>query len=275
MAEKPAHSNSFFICATILLILALSLYLAFPKLSALLSDEIRLQIFESQELKEARARLMRLEGEVSLLKRSMEKIAPKESPIVPVFFTARGSEKDDPFLGSVKSDLLLMQFVDYQCAPCRAFYKSVLPQVIQDYVDTGKAKFLLRDFPLENNSYSVSAAQFAHCAGEKGKYWDAYIGLFESPELVDNGAFRELSDKIPSISGDKFMKCFSSDRYQKEVDADIEDGLDLGVKGAPSLFVGFKIDENNFEGVLIRGAQPYGVIKSEIEKLLAKNAREK
>ena len=186
-------------------------------------------------------------------------------------FVATASMNDDPFIGPPSADTIVMVFTDFQCVPCRLFYRKALRE-LRERIATGlQIKLIVRDFPLEKNRFAPQAAQFAHCAGEQAKYWEAFDLLYAHADLVDVGDFEQLKAKLPELDQRKLTSCISSTRYASEVRKDAEDGTLLGAKGAPGTFVGRRESDRSFQGVFIRGAQPSEVILSEIERLAEGN----
>lgn len=55
---------------------------------------------------------------------------------------------DDPLLGPADAKVTIIEFGDYQCPSCRAFWRETLPRIKKDYVDTGKVRIVFRDFPV-------------------------------------------------------------------------------------------------------------------------------
>src|SRR2546428_390029 len=73
---------------------------------------------------------------------------------------------DEPFKGDPNARVALIEFSDYQCPFCGRYNKDVLPQLEDDYVKTGKVKYVFEDFPLDFHKNAFKAAEAAHCAGE-------------------------------------------------------------------------------------------------------------
>lgn len=77
-------------------------------------------------------------------------------------------------------EIVMMEFSDYECPYCQSFAKDVLVSAKEKFVDSGKARYIFRDFPLENiHPNARSAANAARCAGDQGKYFDYHDKLFE------------------------------------------------------------------------------------------------
>lgn len=205
--------------------------------------------------------------EILALKLQLLRLSSKEEAISESNFTADGSHKNDPFLGPKDAEIVIMAFSDFQCRPCRQFFQVVFPKLKETFLDTNKVQFIFRDFPLETNTHAREAASLAHCAGEQGAYWKAHDALFSEIEAIDFGEFNKIIEKL-SIDAEKLNKCLKSGRYNKEIDGDIKEGVNLGAKGAPGFFLGKRSGEDKYEGIFIRGAQPYAVLRDLIERIV-------
>ncbi|MEE8401762.1 MAG: thioredoxin domain-containing protein [Candidatus Hydrothermarchaeaceae archaeon] len=202
----------------------------------------------------------------------------------------------DPCQGSDDAPVTMIEFSDYQCPFCARFWTQTLPQIRKDYIETGKVRFVYRDFPIPvlGHAYATKAAEAAECAGDQGKYWEMHDALFEnhgelsslqkqvnSPEMEDRtivpvatqgGTFYfDITDDISRIrkfSEDlgldtvEFNRCIDSGEKLSEIQKDVQDAQSSGVTGTP----GFLIN-----GILVSGAQPYATFRQIIESELANN----
>ena len=89
------------------------------------------------------------------------------------------SVDDDPVLGNAAAPVTMIEFSDFQCPFCLKFWQETFPQIKQTYIDTGKVKFVYRDFPLSFHPGAMPAAQAANCANEQGKYWEMNDLIFK------------------------------------------------------------------------------------------------
>ena len=89
---------------------------------------------------------------------------------------------DGPSLGKPDAPVTLIEFSDYQCPFCADdFSKARSPHSRRTYIDTGKVRYVFRDFPLDSlHPQARKAAEAAHCAGEQGKYWEMHDTLFKN-----------------------------------------------------------------------------------------------
>ena len=180
---------------------------------------------------------------------------------------ADGSELDDPYVGLADAPLSLVMFANYQCQTCRKFAMNSLKKLKSEFVTSGKLKFIFRDMPLKSHPLAVELASLANCAGEQGKYWEAFELLYsEKLDPLIDPMRKELSKLLPKPKS--FLRCSKSSRYQKEIELDAQNARSLGASGTPSFLLmrnGVKPDKT---GILIRGAQPLAVFQKEISRLL-------
>jgi len=73
-------------------------------------------------------------------------------------------------IGSPTAPITLEAYTDYECPWCAVFFRDIVPQIMEQYVRTGKVKFVHRDFPLPLHPYARLAARYANAAGEIGHY---------------------------------------------------------------------------------------------------------
>lgn len=219
------------------------------------------------ELEKVRSEQNALRAEISNIRDILSRLPSKAAPIVAANFKPDGSEKNDPFKGSADAEILLMAFSDYQCKPCRDFVEQTLPKLMVDFIEPGKVKYVLRDYPLPSNSHALRAAALAHCAGEQGRYWQMHDALIKNSEAVDKGNWSSLYRAAPDLDSDKLERCSASSRYEDEINKDIQAAKELGAKGAPGFFIGKRQSGGSFRGVFVRGAQPFAVFASQIEHL--------
>ena len=78
------------------------------------------------------------------------------------------SADDDAVKGDSNAPVTIIEFSDYECPFCGRHFQQTLPQIISEYVDTGKVKIVFRDFPLGFHTKAQKAAEAAECAGDIG-----------------------------------------------------------------------------------------------------------
>lgn len=186
--------------------------------------------------------------------------------VIPKQLISDGSERDDAFFGPKDAHVVLMLFSDFTCERCKSFNLNTLPKLKSEFADDGSVQIIYRDLPLQPEGTAQLAAQLAHCAGEQGAYWSAF-DLLSHTELLSPSDVLQASGKLKGVDQKRLSQCVQSKRYSSEVEKDRAQALELGAKGAPGLFIARR-DGEKLQGVFIRGAQPYPVIRSEILRIV-------
>ncbi len=140
----------------------------------------------------------------------------------------------------------VVEFIDFECEVCRAFYPYV-EQLREDY--EGRIEFAVRYFPMPGHPNSVPAALAAEAAGQQDRFEEMYARLLETQEEwhgtsgVDQAPyFRGLADEL-GLDLDAYDAAVADDETVMRVAADFEDGRALGVEGTPTFFVDGEVIE--------------------------------
>lgn len=158
---------------------------------------------------------------------------------------------DDSVKGNSDAVVTIVEFSDFQCTFCKRFYDNALGQIRSTYIDTGKVKFVYRDFPLGFHQNAQIAAEAAECAGEQGKFWEYHDKIFDNSQSDGTGLYKDdLKQYAAELGLDAaaFNTCIDSGKYTQEVNDDFNDGSAAGVDGTPTFFI---------NGTKIVGAQPF------------------
>ena len=191
---------------------------------------------------------------------------PQEALAQPVALSIDGA----PFLGSKDAKVTLVEFSDFQCPFCARHSQQTLPSIVKEYIDAGKIKYVLRDFPIAAlHPQAQKSHEAAHCAGEQGKYWEMYHRLFGNVRAQDTENLTAHA-KTLRLDVKKFDQCVVSGRHAATVKKAIEEGQRAGVRGTPTFFVGASGDGRTVQATrMLRGAQPYERFKATIDTALA------
>src|SRR5262249_47764172 len=103
----------------------------------------------------------------------------------------------DMALGPTSAPVTIVEYSSLTCPHCAAFSENVFPMLQSKYIDTGKVRFVSREFPLELKA--AGASMLARCAanGEAKKYFDAIGMLFkQQQELVEH-----TTDTLKAVGG--------------------------------------------------------------------------
>lgn len=157
------------------------------------------------------------------------------------------SEMDGRSLGPTDAKVVVEAFEDFQCSACAGYSSSIEPLVIQNYVETGKIRYVFRHFPFLDDRSSIKesdqAANASMCALDQGRFWDYKAILFANfGEATGAYTDRRLEAYAQSLGLDMsaFNSCYKDNQFKDEIQKDLADGDSLGVKGTPTIFVNGK-----------------------------------
>lgn len=180
----------------------------------------------------------------------------KPVPVTPVL--------GDVPLGSDTAPVTVIEYASFACGHCRDFWKQEFPRLKADYIDTGKVKYIFRDFPIDPD-LSVLLASVSRCKGAE-KYYELVDDIFSEQhnilEAAPKGAAGPIVAQIAERNGmtrEEARTCIDHAPAIKEaIQKSAEEGSARGVRATPTVFV-------NDEQVMESGYEP---LKAVIEKKL-------
>jgi len=179
-------------------------------------------------------------------------------PRVAVADTAR--IKGDP-----AAKVWLVMASDFQCPACKAWHDKHSPQIMRDYVETGKVRFAYTNYPLDHlHPNARAAAEAGMCAAAQGKFWDVHDRLFAKQEV-----WAPLPDPVPNfrqimteagVDTTAWNKCLVDDVMLGLIDADQVRGRTGGVNQTPYFFIGQR---------KVGGVGPVGYLRPLLDSAIA------
>jgi protein-disulfide isomerase len=185
-------------------------------------------------------------------------------------FGGETHEPESRMRGSANAPLTLIEYSDFTCGYCTKFFKETWPRIQARYVDTGKVRFVYRDFPRGNQGSGLDAAVAARCAGAQGKYWAMHDRLFAEGGRLDKHVYVRHAAAI-GLDQPAFEQCVTDGRYTKAIFEDREEANQWGFHGTPGFVLVRTATEPTQKepAVAIPGAFPFEMFAEEIERLLA------
>jgi protein-disulfide isomerase len=136
--------------------------------------------------------------------------------------------------GSTSAKVKIVEFADFECPYCSKA-ADTMRAVVEKYGD--KVEFSYRHFPLRQiHPNAQRAAEIAQCAGEQGKFWDAYDALYKNQRALDEASAKQTVVGA-GVDEAKLTECLSSGRAAAQVDEDFKKGEYAGVEGTPAFFI--------------------------------------
>jgi protein-disulfide isomerase len=200
-------------------------------------------------------------GLFSLVSLILASGAPEAAPPLPVLGDAQTVlqiTKDDRILGNPEAPITIVEYASLTCPHCAHFANDVLPELKKEWIDTGKARLVLRDFPLDEPA--LRAAMIARCAPPERYYAFADAFFAAQEKWVRSSDYREALARLAKLGGmgqREFDTCINNTELEnKIVEGRLRASQELSVTSTPTFFV---------NGTKLGGAPT----KEEFEKLLS------
>jgi protein-disulfide isomerase len=186
--------------------------------------------------------------------------------------TGAGSVADDGRVqGKPDAPLTLIEYSDFTCGYCLKFFQETLPRLQAAYLDTGKIKFVYRDYPRADRGVGVEAAVAARCAGAQGRYWAMHDRLFGEGSRLDSGSIKRVAKSV-GLDAMQFEKCFDERQYLESIFQDRQEANRWGFRGIPGFILMQTVagPTEKVPAVAIPGAFPFEAFAEEIDRMLSK-----
>ncbi len=158
---------------------------------------------------------------------------------------AEDGYKIDQVLGKADAPLTIIEYASTTCGHCANFHKTTMPRLKAEWIDTGKARLIYRDFPTGPKNLSVGASMIAHCAGPE-RYF-GLLGLIMEQQDKWMGAADKLGElkklaKLAGLSEDKVDACLKRQDLADAIELRAKEGYEkLGISSTPSFIVDGKV----------------------------------
>ncbi|PZR21924.1 MAG: disulfide bond formation protein DsbA [Citrobacter freundii] len=170
-------------------------------------------------------------------------------------------EPKDIFVGTKDAPVTLMEFGEYENEDC-AKANEVVKQLLEEY--EGKIRFNFRHFPLTRvHQRSMKAGEAAIAAAQEGKFWEMHNILFSNRHTLGTTSLK-LHSKEAGVKSKKFLDDLVNGVFGWQVQDDLKEGIDRGVKELPAFF----INDEPFTG-----KPTYANLSAAIELALKKGKR--
>lgn len=153
---------------------------------------------------------------------------------------------DDWIKGNKDSKVVLVEYLDFECEACGAYYP-VMKRLSEEYKDD--VKFVVRYFPLPGHKNSMTSASAVEAAGRQGKYWEMHDIVFENQrdwgekKVATPEIFEEYAKQL-DLDLTKFQQDVTSQEVKNRIERDKNNGIKLGIQGTPTFFLNGKKIEN-------------------------------
>ncbi len=232
---------------------------------------VGLALFYQLKVRTLEQKMQELKTENTSLKDSITKLNQENktlrSRLTPPVRQSWVSIDDDEMMGDQNAPLTLIEFSEFQCPYCARFSNQTFQEIKKQYIDTGKLKFVFRDYPLAFHENASRAAEAAECAGDQGLYWEMNKLLFENYTKIGIEDLKQYAERLGLFMPD-FLFCLESGKNAAEIQKDMHDGKQAGVMSTPSFFIGLSREDGRIFGTFIKGAKPFKTFQQMFEQTL-------
>jgi len=143
-------------------------------------------------------------------------------------------EPKEIFVGKKDAPVTIMEFGEYESEEC-AKANEIVKQLLEEY--EGKIRFQFRHFPLTLiHQRSLKASESAVAAAQEGKFWEMHNVLFNNRRSLGTTSLK-LHSKEAGVKNKKFLDDLVNGVYGWQVQDDLKEGINRGVKTLPAFFI--------------------------------------
>jgi protein-disulfide isomerase len=167
---------------------------------------------------------------------------------------------EEKVLGRADAPITVIEYASLGCPICAVFHQKVFPKFKADYIDSGKVRFIYREFPIGKSS--GAAAQAARCAPDSQYFtmndrFMATRGRWNAREPSNDLLYKIVQET--GLTRAAFDSCMANQKISEGIDWVKQRGRKLGVKGTPTFFI---------NGQHVRGYLSYDELRQHLDKQL-------
>ncbi len=183
-----------------------------------------------------------------------------------------GSALEEMFQGGADAPVTLIEYASVTCGACKQFHETVYPALKTRYIETGKLKYVFREFPTPPEDIALAGFALARCAGPD-RYFDVLDDLFEHQvgiiQAARNGAAASALAAVGERHGiggeEAFRACINSREIRRAMADVILTGEEYGVNATPTLILQGEKLETSRQSRTVEGLT--GLIDAELMAL--------
>lgn len=150
--------------------------------------------------------------------------------------------EDGYSIGELSAPITVVEFVDYACPYCAKFAQDTFPALKKRYVDTGKVRFVFRNFPISFHPAAGVAAQAVECSRKQSESYALelqaafFAAVTKNGELTQDDVYKAFQS-LKGIDTEKMYYCIDTADTIAQITGDMDDAVKGGVNGVPSFWV--------------------------------------
>lgn len=178
-----------------------------------------------------------------------------------------------PMLGKKNAPVTVIEYTDFDCPICEAATQQIMPRLQEEYIDSGKVRFVFKSLPIvQLHSNAFHKTEAAYCARAQGgdtaffKYYNALFTNFGFELNIDN-TLRQLA-AAQNLNEDQFMQCLHERTFKKHIEDEVLEGTLIGSLGTPTWLIGKTEKDGLTNAIKVSGLLEYESFKTIIDKQL-------
>lgn len=150
---------------------------------------------------------------------------------------------NDHITGSEDAAVTLVEYASVACGACANWHNSVYPELKKKYVDTGKIRYVFREYVTGVPEYADAGFMIALCAKEENYFKNIAFQFKNQSQIFKMGSEGKARDayvglaKSSGLSEEEFIGCMQNQELRDQYRATMQTGVDLGVTGTPAFFI--------------------------------------
>jgi protein-disulfide isomerase len=224
-----------------------------------------------REVQALRAQQAAMDRDLQTIKSLLQQLAQGQSGAQADPFASKTiAITNEPAKGSPSAKVTVVEVSDYHCPFCRRQTLQTMPQLMAEYVNSGKVRYVFVDYPIAQlHPDAFKSHEAADCAGDQGKYWQMHDILFTNTPAKDAAQLVSEAQMI-GLDAAKFAACLKAGEHAPAINDSIARMQQLGVGGTPLTLIGVTPVPGAPMKIVssVYGAKPYAELKAAIDTVL-------
>lgn len=149
----------------------------------------------------------------------------------------------DHAIGDPNAPITVVEYASVTCGACANWHAAVYPELRKKYIDTGKVRFVFREFPTPPENLATVGFLIANCAAEDKFFQNISLQFERQRELINSAregrarAEYEALAKVAGLSTAEYEACLKDEDERAKLDAVIREGRERGISSTPSFII--------------------------------------
>jgi protein-disulfide isomerase len=154
--------------------------------------------------------------------------------------------KNDHITGSTDAPVTIVEYASVACGACANWHNQVYPELKSKYVDTGKVRYVFREFITGVPEYADAGFMIALCAPDENYFKNIALQFKRQQQIFKMGSEGKAREayigiaKSAGLSEDKFVECMQNQELRSEYREKMQSGKDMGINATPTFIINGK-----------------------------------